>query len=85
MFAPQRLAEQTRSAAGRDLLTNRHRARDDATVRQSLRLFLEDEATPDPFVEGADRGTFIERFVATSNRVALQTLRQDEQSKMGYL
>ena len=84
IFAPQRLAEQTRSAAGRDLLTNRHHGRDDATVRQSLRLFLEGEAMPDPFAGGADRGMFIGRFVATSNRVALQTLLQDEQSKAGY-
>jgi hypothetical protein len=84
IFAPHRLAEQTRSAAGRDLLINRHHARDGGAVRQSLRLFLDEEAAPDPFVEGADREAFIKRFIATSNKVALQTLRQEAQSQTSY-
>ena len=84
VFAPQVLAEQTRSVAGRDLLTNRHNARDHAEVRQSLRLFLEEEMTFDPFNELANRSAFIERFRATSNKVALQTLQQEEQSRAGY-
>ena len=84
VFAPQLLAEQTRSVAGRELLTNRHNARDHAEVRQSLRLFLEEEATFDPFNELADRSAFIERFRATSNQVGLQTLQQEEYSRAGY-
>ena len=84
VFAPRLLAEQTRSVAGRDLLTNRHSARDDVDLRQSLRLFLEEETTPDPFNEQADRSAFIERFRATSNKVALQTLHQEEMSQAGY-
>ena len=84
VFAPQLLAEQTGSVAGSDLLTRRHSARDNAEVRHSLRLFLEEETTYDPFNEQADRSAFIERFRATSNKVALQTLQQEEQSQAGY-
>lgn len=84
IFAPRLLAEQTRSVAGRDLLIRRHAARDCAEVRQSLRLFLEEETTSNPFNELADRCDFIERFRATSNEVALQTLQQGEQSRAGY-
>ena len=84
IFAPRLLAEQTRSVAGRDLLTRRHEARDHAEVRRSLRLFLEEETTSDPFNELADRSAFIERFRTTANIVALQTLQQGEQSRAGY-
>ena len=84
VFAPQLLAEKTQSIAGRDLLTRRHSARDNTKVRNSLRLFLEEETTSDPFNEQADRGAFIERFRTTSNEVALQTLQQEEQSQDGY-
>lgn len=84
VFAPHLLAKQTRSVAGRDLLTRRHNTRDDTEVRQSLRLFLEAETTFDPFNEQADRTAFMERFKATSNKVALETLRQEEQSQAGY-
>ena len=84
VFAPQLLAEQTRSVAGRNLLASRHSARDHAEVRQLLRLFLEEETRFDPFNELADRSAFIERFTATSNNVALQTLQQDERSRAEY-
>ena len=84
VFAPQLLAEQTRSFAGRDLLTRRHSARDDSEVRHSLRLFLKEETISDSFNKQADRGTFIERFRTTSNTVALQTLQQAEESEAGY-
>ena len=84
VFAPQLLAEQTRSVAGRNLLASRHSARDRAEVRELLRLFLEEETKFDSFHELAERSAFIERFTATSNDVALQTLRQDEQSRVGY-
>ena len=84
VFAPQLLAEQTRSAAGRSLLAGRHSARDRAEVRELLRLFLEEETKFDSFNEVADCSAFIERFTATSNNVALQTLLQDEQSRVGY-
>ena len=84
VFSPRQLAEQTRSVAGRDLLTNRHIARKDAEVRQLLRLFLEEETMSDPFNIGVDRNVFIERFRATSNKVALKTLQQEERSQTGY-
>lgn len=84
VFAPHLLAKQTRSVAGRDLLIRRHSTRNDAKVRQSLRLFLEEEVTSGPFNEQADRTAFMERFKATSNKVALETLRQEEQSRDGY-
>ena len=84
VFSPQLLAEQTRSVAGRDLLTNRHTARKVAEVRQLLRLFLEEETMSDPFNEEADQSTFIARFKTTSNKVALNTLEQEEWSQAGY-
>ena len=53
-------------------------------MRQSLRLFLEEETTSDPFNEQADRTAFMERFKTTSNKVALKTLQQGEQSQAAY-
>ena len=85
VFAPQRLAENTQSAAARDLLINRHIHRESAAVRQSLLSFLEEETQSNGVLETADRAHFIERFDATSNRVALQTLRQEQESRAGYL
>lgn len=84
VFAPQLLAKETNSIAGRDLLTRRHSLRDDAEVRHSLRLFLEEETISGSFNEQADRGAFIERFQTTSNAVALKTIRQEEESQAGY-
>ena len=81
VFAPQRLAEETGSAAARELLTNRHIHRERAAVQQRLRSFLKEEAHLSQFLETAARDNFRERFDATSNRVALQTLRQDEDSR----
>ena len=84
VFAPQLLAKQTRSTAGRDLLTHRHSINDKVKVRNSLRLFLEKEKILDPFNEQADRHTFVERFRTTGNIVALKTLRQEEESQVRY-
>lgn len=85
IFAPERLAEQTKSAAGRKLLMDRHRIKSSADVRRSLRDFLKDEAPPNPFQERAGKDEFIARFEATSNKVALQTLRQNEKDEANYL
>jgi len=85
VFAPQRLATQTQSAAGQSLLSNRHSRCEDAAVRRLLRQFLEAESASDYFLLHADRETFIERFAATSNKVALQTLRQEKESQASYV
>lgn len=85
VFSPQVLAEQTRSAAARDLLCNRHNLADSDAVRRSLRQFLDFELATDSSLEQADRQSFIERFTETSNEVALQTLRQQEQSQERYI
>ncbi|MXZ28661.1 hypothetical protein F4212_08695 [Candidatus Poribacteria bacterium] len=84
IFAPQLLAEQTQSSAGKELLLRRHITRRDAELRKLLRLFLEEETSPDRFNNQADQTAFIERFVVTSNKVALQTIQQEEQSQIGY-
>ena len=84
IFAPQLLAEQTHSVAGRKLLASRRGARDHSEVRQWLRVFLEEETAFDHFYELADRSDLIQRFRETSNKVALQTLHQEEQSRAGY-
>ncbi|PWB89113.1 hypothetical protein C5688_17595 [Methylocystis sp. MitZ-2018] len=54
-------------------------------VRRSLRQFLIDEGAGDYALEHADWATFVERFGETSKKVALQTLRQEEESQTGYL
>lgn len=84
VFAPRSLAESTQSEAARDLLTNRHIHRESAEIQQSLRSFLNQVAQSNRILETADRAHFIERFIATSNKVALQTLRQEEKSRSGY-
>lgn len=85
VFAPRRLAEQTRSASARNLLGDRRHRHDDTAVCELLRQFLEDEVPDDRVLEHADRDTFMKKFAATSNKVALQTLRQEEKSHASYL
>jgi len=85
VFAPQRLAEQTESASARDLLSNRRRRNDEAIVRESLRQFLASEVPDQRVLEDADRDAFMTKFAATSNNVALQTLRQEEKGQASYL
>lgn len=84
VFAPKRLAERTRSEPARDLLCHRRQPYADAILRASLRSFLEDEAPLDPSLEHADRDTFLKKFAATSNKVALRTLKQEEESRTSY-
>jgi len=84
VFAPKILADQSTSTFARELLTRRRAQWNDEAMRQCLRLFLEDETTPEPFHKHADRTAFIERFAWTSNKVALQTLQQEARSQAGY-
>ena len=84
VFASQLLAEQTHSVAGRKLLAGRRGACNHPEVRHWLRAFLEEETAFDPFYDLADRHDLIQRFRETSNKVALQTLHQEEQSRAGY-
>ena len=85
VFAPHQLAEETQSVAAREFLSHRHHPRDDATVRQVLRLFLEAEGLSDAALLNASRETFLQRFSATANKVALQTLHQEDDSRAGYV
>lgn len=85
VFAPQELATRTRCLSARDLLTRRHDQHDDDGLRQALRAFLEVETPSIPPPLDADRGTFLTRFVATSNKVAVQTLKQEDEYRAGYL
>lgn len=84
IFASQRLIEETGSAPARDLLSRRHHPRDIATVRNSLRSFLEKEIPLNFDLAKADRPFFLQRFIATANKVALQTLKQEEVSRSVY-
>ena len=84
VFAPQLLAKETRSAAARELLSNRHRRRPGAAVRQLVRSFLEVEVPSHGTPPSIDREAFLEWFTVTSNKVALQTLRQEENSRSSY-
>jgi predicted nucleotidyltransferase len=85
IFAPQLLAQRTKSAVARELLSKRHDRWDDGAIRHCLRLFLEEETTPQPFQKYADRAAFIKRFTSTSNKVALQTLQQEERGQAAYV
>ena len=85
VFAPQRLAEHIRLAPVRDLLINRRHRYDVAHLREALRQFLEHEVPLDASLENADRNAFLKRFANTSNKVALQTLRQEEERRVGYV
>lgn len=85
VFAPQRLAEQTQSTAGRYLLGARHSHHNSVEVRRLLRAFLEDEGPRDFELKNAEREAFRRRFHATSNKVALQTLCQQGQHEVSYL
>lgn len=84
VFAPHLLAARAKSEAARELLSKRHDQRDDAALRRSLRMFLMQETKAEPFHKQAGRAAFARRFRETSNKVALQTLRQEENSRTGY-
>lgn len=84
IFAPQQLAQQTPSKPARELLNARHHLPDDDSLRQALRSFLETEATSASLLVDAEKSVFLDRFVATSNKVALQTLKQQEKTRKGY-
>jgi hypothetical protein len=85
VFAPESLAERTHSLSAQNLLRNRRSPRDESAVRNALRQFLVDVGVDDHSVEHADRAEFIERFTATANKVALQTIRQEEYSQVSYI
>jgi hypothetical protein len=85
VFAPERLAERAQSLSAQDLLRNRRGSRDDIAVRKALRQFLIDARLNDRSLEHADRAKFIDRFKATTNKVALQTLRQEENNEASYM
>lgn len=85
VFAPERLADLTISAAARELLGQRRRAHNEATVRLALREFLLDETRLNRPLQSLERDHFVERFIASNNEVALQTLKQEEESRTGYI
>jgi hypothetical protein len=81
VFAPQDLASRTRSRAAQELLTTRHQRKLDAMMRHRFERFLADESFASPWhLEGAST-EFIKHFVATSNKVALQTIEQSDHHK----
>lgn len=84
VFAPDRLAERTPSLSAQDLLRNRRRSRDGIAAQNALRQFLIEAGINDRSLEHAGRAEFIDRFAATTNKVALQTLRQEE-GQAGYM
>jgi hypothetical protein len=85
VFAPHRLEELTSSVSARELLRNRHGGRDEAAIRRSVREFLIEEEVGDRSLEHADRATFVKRFEATSNKVAIQMLRQRRENEASYM
>ena len=85
VFAPQELAKRTQSQSAKDLLTRRHFQREDDSLRKALQAFLETELPSTPPFICDDRSTFLSHFVTTSNKVALHTLKQEEQGRTNYL
>ena len=84
VFAPARLADTVVSASARDLLLNRRTGRDRVAVQEVLRDFLVKDLVGDRWLDGVDRAAFINRFVTTANKVALQTLRKENDSQASY-
>lgn len=84
VFAPARLAVTVSSASARDLLLDRRTGRDKAAVQEVLRDFLVKDLVCDPWLDGVDRAAFVRRFVTTANKVALQTLHQENDSQASY-
>lgn len=84
IFAPGRLAASTGSLAAREILGDRRGARDGLASRQLLRAFLDAEAPLHRYGMLMDQEAFRQRFDATSNKVALRTLLQEEQSNPWY-
>ena len=84
VFAPHRLAVEVHSEAAREILLSRHDQRDDTRTRHMLQAFLEAEVGPPHNLDVLSRQSFLERFAATSNKVALQTLRQEYDSGNEY-
>ena len=85
VFAPRQLARQTSSKPARELLYARHHQCDDESLRKALRAFLETETVSASSLADADESAFLSRFTATSNKVALQTLKQDKESRETYI
>jgi hypothetical protein len=84
-FAPDILADQSRSSFARKLITKRHSQLSIESMRKCLLSFLTEQATFDHFHKEADRTAFIDRFSSTSNKVAIQTLQQERLSQTGYI
>jgi hypothetical protein len=85
IFAPSRLAEGTHSPAGQYLLRRRRDKRASNETQRLLRKFLEQEIGLDQTLATAERDFFDALFAETANKVALQTLRQEEASHSEYL
>jgi hypothetical protein len=71
-FAPSTLAKTAPSAA--DILTNRHRRRLDATIRQLFRQYLLQECGCPPLPNEAKLEDYRTLFTQTENEVGLQTI-----------
>jgi hypothetical protein len=78
-FAPQALARFSTSDVAPDLLAARHQRRFDAQLRARFRRFMTDECGFSSWHAEAEVGDYMSRFVATGNKVALQTLQQSDQ------
>ena len=83
-FAPQELAKRAQSQLARNLLNNRHHQHDKVCLRRALRMFLETELSPSPWSMVAEKSMFLTHFVETSNKVALQTLKQSCECRGSY-
>jgi len=82
-FAPNALAAFSRSSAASDLLAARHQRRVDAQLRTRFRRFLIDDCASSHWHFEAPQSAYLARFVATGNRVALQTIKQSDE-RGGY-
>lgn len=85
VFAPRQLAGKTSSKPARELLYGRHHQRDNDSLRKALRSFLETETPSASSLADADESFFLCRFARTSNKVAMQTLKQEKESRDSYV
>ena len=78
-FAPHALASFSTSVVVPELLAARHQRRVDTQLRARFRRFMTDECGFSSWHVEAKVSDYMSRFVATSNKVALQTIQQSDQ------
>jgi hypothetical protein len=84
VFAPLALAKWSGSAFATEVLKERHSRQSDPAMLKSFKRFLLSETDADDFYVSATVEAFVERFNLSSNKVAMQTIRQKDEVSSVY-